>query len=1213
MAYNAGDLAARMSINLNPFRQGIQSVVKQAQSLGSSLRTAFNGVDSGANKAQNAIKQTGNAMKDLERIAGGIILSQAFYAGVNAIQDATAAVIEFSNNMEKAQISLEYFLGSSEQAKGFIANMKDFAATTAFSTEQALSLSRRLMAAQFNPKQVRGVMEILNDASAASGGTAEQMDRVVLALSQIKTNGKLAGQELRQLAEAGIPIYKILQEELNLTGKEIMNIGDLKIPGDLGISAILNGLEKRYKGAAERIANTMPGMLETIKDNLLFISSEIFQTPYKAAEGMIRKWRDGIEKARDAMQKNGLGGMVDEMFKPETAKYIRLITGSILELGKSFVQFQTAMMPAYRVLGQGLAGVLATILPLLAGAARAISSLAQMAMQAVPGLKYLIAAILGLLIAKTAAKVMMLLWRILALGKIASTVAQAVNKLRIALFALFTFSNPWVSAIVIMAGALLYFTGAIKYVGKWLDWLMDKLGQIGGFDVDKILEPEDTGIDKWADSFNDAVDGVGDNLGDTLDDAEDKGDKTAKKMKDTFIAAFDEVFQVPEKDKDDKDDSGTGGGSVPGLPNIDDTIDKATDKIPREIELPKFVFPPIDWPKVPPALTRPIDIKFNFPKFPDFGTVFEPLLVTIRGLSVEVPKLLPNLFPQKELDGLKNRIKEWTGEIVGELGTLRQRVGNGIGNAWDGLTLGLPAATGKALKGIKEWTGNVVGEITLGLAPKLGTAAAKAWGALPTGLPAATVEGLKGIKEWAGNVAGGLAGFKDRLVEGVKTAAISAAATLGSFSSNMASAVASWIPSLITGIGLVLSSVKVVWDKGWQSIANFFGTMKDSLTTALSEAGTFLSEHWKSILTAVGLVVIGAIALIAAPFAGIGAAAAGAAGGVSVAGVAITTAVTGLVVTGIAAFKKYGKQITDWASSTWTTFSKWSGDVTTETGKWVIKQGASFLSWYTDTKDKVGKFAINTMAKFTEAWTSAKKTTTDKIGDIKTKLGELLSSGKTNMASLSSTVISKFTTWTSNAWGKTKTFRTNFADTIKTLPSKFSSGIASIPEKFQTLIDKLPGKAVSIVTTIASKFAALPGKVWEAIKSIPSKFASVFSQIKLPSFSMVGDAISATFSSIGNIAGFARGGVVDKDSIVRVGEKGRREAIVPMENETAMKPFVDAVVNGMKEGNNTPPGTPNTDERPVVYVGTLIADQRSLRELERKLKIVRQDDDSRGR
>ena len=112
--------------------------------------------------------------------------------------------------------------------------------------------------------QTQSVLEVITDTAAATGATNEQLQRITFALGQMITKGRVANEEIRQLANANIPIYQILQEELNLTGEQISNIGDYWVDANDAVVAILNGLNRRYNGAADRIADTLTGLTDTI-------------------------------------------------------------------------------------------------------------------------------------------------------------------------------------------------------------------------------------------------------------------------------------------------------------------------------------------------------------------------------------------------------------------------------------------------------------------------------------------------------------------------------------------------------------------------------------------------------------------------------------------------------------------------------------------------------------------------------------------------------------------------------------------------------------------------------------------------------------------------------------------------------------------------------------------------------------------------------------
>jgi tape measure domain-containing protein len=552
----------------------------------------------------NALNKTKMHLKDIERIVGGILISQAFYKGAQEINNASAALMTFMGNMEKAQIAMEYFLGSPEESTAFINEMKSFAAETAFSTEQALVLSRRLMAAQFEPKNVRSVMETLNDAAAVGGGTAEQMDRVVLALSQIKTNGKLAGQEMRQLAEAQIPIYKILQEELRLTGEQVMNIGDQKINGDLAVEAILRGLEKRYKGAAQRIADTVPGMLETIRDDMLMIGNGMFEGPYLALRDNLRKIRDTLERARYTIFKKGFGGLFEQIFPPEAQQTIRIFLGSIASIVGSVKMMVKSLAPALGALGLLITETLNMIILPLAAVLRVVTNVIDIALEAVPALNIFGASLAGLLIAQFVAKGLLILWRAAGLGMICTAVAKAVRTLTSAIVVLgmAIYRTPILGFFAALGTVASFWMLSTDTAARGFKKLQDSIAGLAGFTADKIFAPKEE-PKKDLDDYNSGLGDTSKGLDKVGKDAKD----TKKKLDNLFQASFDELYQIPDKLKDTgsglKDSldlgeidatvpiNGLDGGFGGGLPSFDigdpfkdfwqNTKDYFTKKLPK--------------------------------------------------------------------------------------------------------------------------------------------------------------------------------------------------------------------------------------------------------------------------------------------------------------------------------------------------------------------------------------------------------------------------------------------------------------------------------------------------------------------------------------------------------------------------------------------------------------------------------------------------------
>jgi len=138
--------------------------------------------------------------------------------------------------------------------------------------------------------------------------------------------------------------------------------------------------------------------------------------------------------------------------------------------------------------------------------------------------------------------------------------------------------------------------------------------------------------------------------------------------------------------------------------------------------------------------------------------------------------------------------------------------------------------------------------------------------------------------------------------------------------------------------------------------------------------------------------------------------------------------------------------------------------------------------------------------------------------------------------------------------------------------------------------------------------------VWSVIND---NLGSAIDKIKdFLGISSGGSSISINSSFRGNASfGHAAGGVFNREHWAQFAEGNKAEAIIPLQNNSAMQPFVDAVATGITttlapimaamSGSSTSGKTP-------IYVQTMIADTNGIKELERKLYEVRIQEEGRS-
>ena len=211
-------------------------------------------------------------------IVGGVIgsaLLQASYALRSGLTNIGDALIGFNARMETATVGLRVFVKGGREAARLSEDILKFATSTPFNVDELLGATKRLLAMGVAANEVLPVFRTLGAAVAAVGGDKDTLNRVILAYGQIRAKNVLISQDLRQLAEAGIPAFAILQRELGLTADQVFDIGRQAINSKEGVDALIRGMNRLYGGALLAQMDTFNGRLANFGDVLTIFVGRI--------------------------------------------------------------------------------------------------------------------------------------------------------------------------------------------------------------------------------------------------------------------------------------------------------------------------------------------------------------------------------------------------------------------------------------------------------------------------------------------------------------------------------------------------------------------------------------------------------------------------------------------------------------------------------------------------------------------------------------------------------------------------------------------------------------------------------------------------------------------------------------------------------------------------------------------------------------------------
>lgn len=261
------------------------------------LKTELKETTSELKKQKSGVSGVSDEMKKMKTLITGFI---AAYGGKKLWE----MLIGSNAEMEQYTTSLEVMLGSTEKASAMIEKMREFAAKTPLTLDNVISGGTMLMSYGVDESNLIDTMTKLGDLA---GGNAEKMNRVTLAYGQMLAKGKVTGEELMQMTEAGVPLQTALAESIGVTGEEFSKMVS---KGEVGIDALnkaITGLTTgngKFAGMMEKQSQTMQGMLSTLQDNL----SEFMR---KMGEGAFGEVKSALQEASDLLAEWEEDGTLD--------------------------------------------------------------------------------------------------------------------------------------------------------------------------------------------------------------------------------------------------------------------------------------------------------------------------------------------------------------------------------------------------------------------------------------------------------------------------------------------------------------------------------------------------------------------------------------------------------------------------------------------------------------------------------------------------------------------------------------------------------------------------------------------------------------------------------------------------------------------------------------------------------------------------------------
>ena len=244
----------------NLHKQAVQDAAQATNKAGAEARkaagdvTKFGGAMGGATGKAGGF---GRSMMDIAKKAGGMA---GAFAGISGVTSVLSGGFERLMNVQRAEIMFQSVGLSADQTKAQMEQLTEQVTGTSVSLADAAKYSA--MFAQSGVqlgKPMNDAIDAFTSLSSIAEGSGVDVGRV---LQQMSAAGKVTGEDLNQMADAGVNATKYLADHMGMSQEEIKKaVSDGKVSFEDFIGAVNEGTGD----LAKEMGQTLPAKLANMK------------------------------------------------------------------------------------------------------------------------------------------------------------------------------------------------------------------------------------------------------------------------------------------------------------------------------------------------------------------------------------------------------------------------------------------------------------------------------------------------------------------------------------------------------------------------------------------------------------------------------------------------------------------------------------------------------------------------------------------------------------------------------------------------------------------------------------------------------------------------------------------------------------------------------------------------------------------------------------
>lgn len=212
----------------------------------------------------------------------------AVIGGAGVLKALGSEIIRVRGEFQAADTAIQTLLGSKEKADALMVQVREYAKISPLEFSDVTAATQMMLGFNIEAERVPRYLQAIGDVSM---GNTQKFNSLTLAFSQMSAAGKLMGQDLNQMINAGFNPLQMIAEK---TGKSIATLKDEMSKGAISAEMIQQAFIDatsaggRFYNMSENASKEINGQLSMMQDALDSVFNELGQK----SEGVIM---DGIQ------------------------------------------------------------------------------------------------------------------------------------------------------------------------------------------------------------------------------------------------------------------------------------------------------------------------------------------------------------------------------------------------------------------------------------------------------------------------------------------------------------------------------------------------------------------------------------------------------------------------------------------------------------------------------------------------------------------------------------------------------------------------------------------------------------------------------------------------------------------------------------------------------------------------------------------------------